>query len=628
MAKIFQSTAEEEQKYFNGFKNYNQGVFCFYKYFTEESINDDFKLEYWTAPGDYNGDGTLWKYLEYGPNGNILGGSIKQGKPYEKYGLWSPKKVKSENEISFSEGNSYAWKTSVWGNNDNENTILQTLVQEFKRIVDWARLSDYQQISAYACAKDNRKFSSNVVWKIAYMFSSNGKSGNDAAPGILPIYGTAAWEFFNKTYDLGVTDVDKERYLAQKNLMEKLDEKKGNTWRNGIAFFETYIFLWTLYANHTAYDLLNANKNLILTGAPGTGKTYMAKQLAKLLGVNPESEQFKFVQFHPSYDYTDFVEGLRPVKKNVSGSSPVIEFERKDGVFKEFCKKALCALNKANKANKEKKEAPKYVFVIDEINRGEMSKIFGELFFSIDPGYRGKDGMVQTQYQNLVDENDVFHKGFYVPENVYIIGTMNDIDRSVDSMDFAMRRRFPCVEVVAIESAQNMGLSSKSLARLIALNNAIEEVGFNSSFHIGGAYFLKLDENEDYEKLWAFYLKPLLMEYLRGRSTIDSDLKRLKEAYDSPLPDDLAESLTKLSEYFKSIRRKKNVFKMKEFSNGEYKNKYDDSKGKLKKDWTVEEVKLIFSDIKEEKTIADIVSILNGEEPEVKDSEPNNSEQE
>ena len=92
--------------------------------------------------------------------------------------------------------------------------------------------------------------------------------------------------------------------------------------------------------------------------------------------------------------------------------------------------------------NDDSRQSKKFIFVIDEINRGEISKIFGELFFSIDPGYRGEKGRIKTQYQNLVDDKDVFAKGFYIPENVYIIGTMNDIDRSVESMDFAMRRRF------------------------------------------------------------------------------------------------------------------------------------------------------------------------------------------
>lgn len=174
--------------------------------------------------------------------------------------------------------------------------------------------------------------------------------------------------------------------------------------------------------------LLLANHNVVLTGAPGTGKTYLAKEVAEEM-----SAAYKIVQFHPSYDYTDFVEGLRPLSRGDS-----LGFQRMDGVFKKFCKEALHA-----------DSSRPYVFIIDEINRGEISKIFGELFHSIDRGYRGKKGRVNTQYQNLVKEDDEFYEGFYVPENVYIIGTMNDIDRSVDSMDFALRRRFAWKEITA-----------------------------------------------------------------------------------------------------------------------------------------------------------------------------------
>jgi hypothetical protein len=121
----------------------------------------------------------------------------------------------------------------------------------------------------------------------------------------------------------------------------------------------------------------------------------------------------------------------------------------------------------------------KYIFIIDEINRGELSKIFGELFFSIDPGYRGKKEMrVQTQYQNLItDDTDPFKDGFYVPQNVYIIGTMNDIDRSIESMDFAIRRRFAWVEVKANDNTEMLSKLGDSEAKakqvMIALNSAI-----------------------------------------------------------------------------------------------------------------------------------------------------------
>ena len=405
-------------------------------------------------------------------------------------------------------------------------------------------------------------------------------------------------------------------------------------------------------------EILKTNKNLIFNGAPGTGKTFLAKGIAAQMICNkPYTEELEkdpvfsshccFVQFHPSYDYTDFVEGLRPIK----GVGENIAFKRKDGVFKEFCKKAisdtmvngvdnfdeawdklveelnekgeieikllsgsksmLVELNmngdglanrtyddslstdlenrewirgrskffnkeqlyniyrglpgipsgghdhyrkaiveemkrsyglKPYKAGMESAEGENhpYVFIIDEINRGEISKIFGELFFSIDPGYRGTRGLVQTQYQNLIEPTDVFFNGFYVPKNVFIIGTMNDIDRSVESMDFAMRRRFAFEEIFANNNIPMLeGIPEKEvlIERMEILNEIIaKEPELGESYQVGGAYFAKaddcrgVDKSIDWQMFWNLYLRGLLNEYTRGLQNKPKLIKAMESA--------------------------------------------------------------------------------------------------
>ena len=385
-------------------------------------------------------------------------------------------------------------------------------------------------------------------------------------------------------------------------------------------------------------NLLKANKNLVLTGAPGTGKTFLAKEIAKAMDAEVE-----FVQFHPSYDYTDFVEGLRPIDDGEGH----INFERKDGILKKFCKKATSSISELtlkswNKLIKHLTQANNsceyklpsnlltyklsliegennrilieevmtvggvlqilpmgnigyeevlnsyycwlecgkvsdnpfeysdsdnigcknvvleilakyynlplnnvvgnpFVFIIDEINRGELSKIFGELFYAIDPGYRGIKGKVKTQYQNLVDEDDEFADGFYVPKNVYILATMNDIDRSVESMDFALRRRFAWKEIKPEDRlemlSENLDKETREKAKRVMtnLNKAITKTrGLGSAYQIGPAYFLKLDKehyNGDFTALWDMHIEILLNEYLRGYSNADAKVDEFKNVY-------------------------------------------------------------------------------------------------
>ena len=182
-------------------------------------------------------------------------------------------------------------------------------------------------------------------------------------------------------------------------------------------------------------------------------------------------------------------------------------------------------------------ERKPFVFIIDEINRGEASKIFGELFYAIDPGYRGKkDIRVKTQYQNLVPETDVFAEGFYIPENVFILGTMNDIDRSIESMDFAMRRRFTWKEIKP-EDTQSMldTLECATMAKSVMarLNNEISKIeGLGPAYQVGPSYFLKLGDNGgNFEKLWDMNIEPLLREYSRGFRKSDEIMEKLRSAY-------------------------------------------------------------------------------------------------
>ena len=328
-----------------------------------------------------------------------------------------------------------------------------------------------------------------------------------------------------------ITDIEKINNICLK-IRNKEEDYSNSTRKSALKHYLNFLTfkIGNVMLPIDIKDCLKSNYNIILNGAPGTGKTFLARQIAaKMIGCKEEElknkPQFGFVQFHPSYDYTDFVEGLR--KKNQNGN---IVFERKDGVFKQFCKKAL------------EEECP-FVFVIDEINRGEISKIFGELFFSMDPGYRGVDGSVNTQYQNMITEKkDPFINGFYVPENVYVIGTMNDIDRSVESMDFAFRRRFAFKKIsakdtqFAILKNLNSDLREVAISKMNALNEMISssELGLSTDYHIGAAYFNKIKNYaNNWEILWNNHLKGVLSEYFRGNPVAENNLKKLKDAYNS-----------------------------------------------------------------------------------------------
>lgn len=258
-------------------------------------------------------------------------------------------------------------------------------------------------------------------------------------------------------------------------------------------------FLDEVYVDESSYDnlvqLIKKKKNVVLQGAPGVGKTYAAKRLAySMMGVK-DQQRIMMVQFHQSYTYEDFIEGFRP-----SGTG--MNFEIKKGSFYNFCKKAADNIEED------------YYFIIDEINRGNLSKIFGELFVLIENDKRGN--ALQLLYS---DEK------FFVPENVYIIGMMNTADRSLAMLDYALRRRFAFFDMSPSFNSEGFKKYQQSISnekfdrlieRVIKLNETIEtDDSLGSGFKIGHSYFCDL-KNVDYQVLSnivEFELIPLLNEY-------------------------------------------------------------------------------------------------------------------
>ena len=243
----------------------------------------------------------------------------------------------------------------------------------------------------------------------------------------------------------------------------------------------------------TLRGLLMKKKNLILQGAPGVGKAFAAKRLAySIMGCEDES-RIESIQFHQSYSYEDFIMGYKP-----SGDS----FELEPGIFYDFCRRAS-----------DDKERP-YFFIIDEINRGNMSKIFGELLMLIESDYREKE--LKLAYNK---------KPFYVPKNIYLIGMMNTADRSLAMIDYALRRRFSFFTMEPGFSSEGFQKYQKSfendvfdtlIERIRELNMEITKDGsLGSGFCIGHSYFCGQTEVTDewMQSVVEYDILPMLEEY-------------------------------------------------------------------------------------------------------------------
>lgn len=352
----------------------------------------------------------------------------------------------------------------------------------------------------YFCAVYN-----NVIQEV-YELESFERDTNEGKEARFILHGkVVSDELRNRLNNLGVHNIHKGKgnpikYISMDTLLN-LQHEDESSIENGI---ETKQEVNDIFISDEMQlkivNLLKYKKNIILQGSPGVGKTYIAEKLIKN-AFNVSDEQLLQVQFHQSFSYEDFVEGYRP---NEEG-----KFKLQNGLFKQFVKDSL---------QNDKKD---YFVIIDEINRGNLSKIFGELFMLIENDKRGKN--IKLAYSQ---------EDFTVPTNIYFIGTMNTADRSLANLDFALRRRFSFVHIEPAFTGEslnkfvtflsNEGISERNMNRIVKNINIINQeirsdYRLGKGFEIGHAYFTNVkgvhDINEWYNNIVEYELVPLIEEY-------------------------------------------------------------------------------------------------------------------
>ena len=425
--------------------------------------------------------------------------------------------------------------------------------------------------------------------KFECTWSEQGKSNNPvlinrvAAACTLEVSTTVDSAKFNQVFSWLTHEGIIPAYPAENNqdwfsknvfLMKTIKSEFSDELRNNETD-EFYLsqFIWVLYENLS--NPFSLKKQIVKYGPPGTGKTYQARQQTSLLfdiwkeefapnSSLTHSSQIELIQFHPSFSYEDFMEGLRPVLDN-NGKAQLTLI---NGVFKEFCRNAgkwemdierldlnmdwksitigelrpyqnklsgghweyIFEISDSSKLIAD--AVPPFFFIIDEVNRAELSRVFGELMYCLE--YRGIKGSVKTQYANLNNQQTgMLHTAqgyqFFIPTNIYLIGTMNTIDRSIESFDFALRRRFCWEEVTPDTQLLRYHLSQFCKAwtpladNLERLNTQItKEPLLGADYQIGHAYLMNLKYarsltvTEVRSRIWDDCIRPLLQEYLRG----------------------------------------------------------------------------------------------------------------
>ncbi|RBW57588.1 restriction endonuclease [Tenacibaculum sp. E3R01] len=352
-----------------------------------------------------------------------------------------------------------------------------------------------------------------------------------------------------------------EKNEALTNLFVKLFSLDNTTF---IDRFLLSRFLWN-YANTKGIADENS-PNVILYGPPGTGKTYQVTNSLDFV-CQADKTRYEMLQFHPSFTYEDFIEGIKP--KGVKDGN--IQFELVDGVFKLFCKRAK---QECLDAIRENRDVKPYYFVVDEINRANLSSVFGETLSRLEKDYRhdvvnnDTSNLIKTQYSSLIEQlpedkkNELAYElidgqaYFGVPTNVYFIGMMNDVDKSIDTFDLALRRRFKWIRkdcdynVILDETKRKKGDDFLNIEEYVTASEKLnvyisQSLGLGKSYEFGHSFFMKMKDlakrpsisENNIKQLFNLYLKPTLKEYLRAlypESELDAKLDIALNTFKEP----------------------------------------------------------------------------------------------
>lgn len=462
----------------------------------------DMKLEEYTNVNDKN---TFCYWVE-SKTENL--GSIWGGAAY-KFGIFKFDVVPEKGNGKYKHDDKYSWKSNL-GNTAEE--AYAKVLGAICNIANYSKNGDYNKIDAL-----NDIVWPGFKWKIAFLYSNEKLLPIYKREMLIPIAGQLGMPNAKKakTYKLYEYILGKK---GNKDIYEFYDEllkMNNNTHKQEPenvkqtnSKYTKSDFLDEVFMDADTYNqlqsLLEYKKNMILQGAPGVGKTFCAKRLAYSILGEKDNSRVEMVQFHQNYSYEDFIMGYRPDGE---------VFTLKDGIFYKFCKKAQ------NDA-----EIP-YFFIIDEINRGNLSKIFGELLMLIEKDYR--DTTIKLAY------ND---EPFAVPSNLYIIGMMNTADRSLAMIDYALRRRFsfftmkPAFDTEGFKKYQetvNNATFNKVVDGIVKLNEVIsKDASLGEGFCIGHSYFCSGDLTTERLRATIEYdIKPMLREYW-----FDNDAKYQEES--------------------------------------------------------------------------------------------------